>query len=227
MEKGWDYHTTFSNMPCRRVMWELEKTTLSMLVSRLYSAPPRLLDFACGTGRIAAHLEPACASVTGIDISAPMLEVARNNLPRGELICADVTRSDALGGRLFDLITAFRFFPNAEPSLRADVIQQLGTRLAEGGFLIMNNHKNSSSLMLKVARLVGRGDPHNMSEEEVITLIEQSGLRVREAIGLGYLNWTDRWMLRPLGLALLVEKGLRNLGPIRHLAQNTIYVCSR
>jgi len=225
--KGTDYHATFVQSAPRAIMWELEKDILSRLVEGLFASPPRLLDFACGTGRIAGHLENRCAHSTGVDVSASMLEVARRTTHRTELLHGDIVTSPLLQGRQFDLITAFRFFPNAEEELRSAVIRTLTGYLAPGGHLVFNNHKNDTSLMLKVARAAGRGDPRNMSHMEVEDLVQISGLRIREAIPLGYLNWNEILTLRPLGLALAVERRLMKMPRLHKLAQNVIYVCSR
>ena len=225
--KGSDYHNTFVDSPARAVMWEIEKQVLTRLMGELFNAPPSLLDFACGTGRIAAHLEDSCRSSTGVDVSTSMLDVAKTTTRRTELLCVDVVGSDALGGRRFDLITAFRFFPNAEEALRSEAMRRLASLLAPGGYLVFNNHKNESSLMLTLARLAGRGDRRNMSSSEVSTLVAEAGLRIFKAIPLGYLNLTDTWMLRPKGLALFVERQLLKVPSIGRFAQNVIYVCKR
>src|SRR5690606_35609538 len=103
----------------------------------------------------------------------------------------------------------------------------LATLLAPDGYLIFNNHKNDTSLMLKVARSVGRGDPHNMSAGDVSRIVNGAGLRIRASIPLGYLNWTQSLTLRPRGLALLVERRLMKVASLHRLEQNVIYACSR
>jgi predicted TPR repeat methyltransferase len=225
--KGADYDKTFVDSPARAVMWELEKQTLSSMLDELFLDPPDLLDFACGTGRIAAHIEARCRTSTGVDVSASMLEIAKTQTKQTELLCIDLVGTDALKERKFDLITAFRFFPNAEEKLRADAMQRLAGLLSPRGYLIFNNHKNDSSLMLKVARLAGRGDTRNMSSSEVSDLVSAAGLRIRTMLHLGYLNFTDTWMIRPQGLALFVERQLMNVPALGRWAQNVIYVCSR
>ena len=47
---------------------------------------------------------------------------------RATLVEGDLTREPLLGERRFDLVTAFRFFPNAEPALRRDVMAALVRR---------------------------------------------------------------------------------------------------
>ena len=50
-----------------------------------------------------------------IDVSPDMLALAGARCPRARLIRGDVTTTPGLAPGPFDLITAFRFFLNAEP----------------------------------------------------------------------------------------------------------------
>ena len=47
--------------------------------------PSQLLDFACGTGRVLACVEPLARTVDGIDISENMVAVARKRCQRARL----------------------------------------------------------------------------------------------------------------------------------------------
>ncbi len=68
--------------------------------------PARVLDVACGSGSLTAHLG---AEVTGLDQSEAMLEVARERAPR-----ADFVRGDALqmpfADRSFDRVFSSFFY---------------------------------------------------------------------------------------------------------------------
>jgi SAM-dependent methyltransferase len=55
------------------------------------SAPRRLLDVACGTGRHAEAFGAAGIEVVGIDRSADMLAIARRRLPRAAVVRGDMT----------------------------------------------------------------------------------------------------------------------------------------
>ena len=157
--RGSDYHHTFSPEvnPYRAMVWRLEQRVLDgVLRDHLDSRNVALLDFACGTGRIMGHLLGRVASVTGVDVSPSMMEIARKVAPGAELIEADLTQSDVLGERCFELVTAFRFFPNAEPELRRAVMQALARHLSPEGVLVFNNHKNRDSLRRRISRFLGR-----------------------------------------------------------------------
>jgi len=66
----------------------------------------RVLDVACGPGRVARELARRGAEVTGLDISAELLAKAREHEQREPLgisyLQADVTGGDVLAGQVFD-----------------------------------------------------------------------------------------------------------------------------
>ncbi len=229
--RGCDYDETFSPElhPYRAMMWRLEQRALSgILRDHLASGKATLLDFACGTGRILVHFRGQVAKATGVDVSSSMMEVARKGVPEAELIEADLTKEDVLGERRFDLITAFRFFPNAEPELRRSVLLVLARHLAPQGLLVFNNHKNRNSLARRLSRLFGREVQRGtMSHAEVEALLGLAGLRIVKAIPLGSLPVSDRHLLLPVGLLERLERWLSGVPPLAALAQNVIYVCAR
>ena len=247
IHKGFDYHEMFVSCPHRAMIWSLERDLLQRLVFDLFPGDsPRYLDFACGTGRILSHLAPLTASSVGVDVSASMLQVAQSIASGSELIRADITRDDQLGVRKFELITAFRFFPNAEPQLRREALRALRDHLGEGGVIIFNNHKNSSSLMLCVARAIkavralrSSGVRHEvfrarvvspervMSHTEVEELAAEAGLFVERQYHFGVLPVTDRHMLLPPAWIRGVESALSRVAVLAPLAQSVIYVCRR
>jgi SAM-dependent methyltransferase len=63
------------------------------LIERHCSGARSVLELACGTGSILAQLRPDF-DVTGLDVSAPMLEVAEAKLPGVRLVPADMTDFD-------------------------------------------------------------------------------------------------------------------------------------
>src|SRR5690606_32435128 len=148
------YDLRFTRNPHRAMMWAMERDVLDEIVREcLGGRVTAYLDFACGTGRIVAHVEEYADYAAGVDVSADMLELARARTQRAELIECDMTRSSCFSDRSFQLITAFRFFPNAQAELRRDVMAVLVSLLDKDGFIVFNNHLNASSSMLRVARL--------------------------------------------------------------------------
>src|SRR5439155_1824069 len=79
--------------------WDAELDELTAVLRRL--PPARTLDVACGTGFLTRHLP---GSVTGLDQSDAMIEIARQQVPDAELVVSDALAlpfADASFDRLF------------------------------------------------------------------------------------------------------------------------------
>jgi len=225
-EKAASYHRQFSKNPYRAMMWRLERRELDSILDDRLSRAPRHLDFACGTGRLLSHLSQRARECVGIDVSEGMLDIARAEMPGCQLVCGDITGSDVLAGRTFDLITAFRFFPNAQSDLRTGAIVALARHLADDGILILNNHKNRGSLIYRLARLMR---PHavrqDMSDQEVRELVDAAGLIVIDTRHIGSIPSTEKYRLLPVPLLEWMERKLSRVALVRPFASNLIYVC--
>lgn len=151
-DKGPSYDGQLSNDPLDSYLAGREAVLVERWVRKLYpSRVGRYLDFACGTGRLAAVVGPLARETVGVDVSETMLAEARRKLPGCTFINADLTRADA-PVELFDLATAFRFFGNAQDELRESALRTLHRSLRPGGYLILDNHRNPYTL-----QRLGRG----------------------------------------------------------------------
>jgi SAM-dependent methyltransferase len=228
---GRDYHESFKPEvnPYRAMLWRLEKGALDQILRQfLGSGKVAHLDFACGTGRVLGHFQGRVGSSTGLDVSASMMEVAREVAPTAEFIEADLTRQDVLGTRQFDFITAFRFFPNAEPELRRAVITALAKHLAPKGVLVFNNHKNRNSVRRRLSRLLGREVPApTMTHAEVEALVQSVGLQVLQAVPLANLPVSEYHLLLPVSLVEPLERRMSTVAALAGLAGDVIYVSGR
>ena len=93
-----------------------------------------VLDVACGTGvLIPDYLKRDAASVTGIDISPKMAEIAKAKFPQPEvtILCGDVETADF--GKQFDCIVVYNAFPHFPDPER--LIERLSGLLRPGGTL--------------------------------------------------------------------------------------------
>ena len=93
-----------------------------------------ILDVACGTGvLIPDYLKRNVASVTGIDISPKMAELARRKFPQESvsILCGDVEKAEF--GRQFDCIVVYNAFPHFPDPER--LIRILSEKLRSGGTL--------------------------------------------------------------------------------------------
>ena len=108
--------------------------------ARETSARPRILELACGTGRIAIPLADDGAEVTGLDRSPAMIEVAQKKRPGGNpaWVVADMRFFDL--GRRFDLVIipahSFQFMTSADDQVAA--LTATCRHLEPGGRLVVH-----------------------------------------------------------------------------------------
>lgn len=192
--KGAEYEAYYQNKAWQRFLWSREQEIILRILEKYFAGRDiHLLDFACGTGRITEFLENRVKTSTGVDVSDSMLAVARKKLKQTEIIKADITVENVLKPKKFNLITAFRFFLNAEPELRFAAIKALAELLDEDGYLAFNNHQNSGSPWIKLRYAHYRkknpeGTFNVMSIEQMKKLAEGAGLEIVEIYPAGFFN---------------------------------------
>lgn len=225
-DKASGYDLSFITDPWRAYLWRSEQDVLAKVLRRHFPERPAAhLDFACGTGRILSFLRERVGCSMGVDISAEMLKVAAANVPDVRLVQADITQSDVFGDETFDLITAFRFLANAQEELRVKALRTLADHLSPQGRLVLNNHKNHSSLLHRLGRLMHK-HTRTLSHRHLCQLLRQVGLEILEAYPLGVMPATDAHMLLPAWTHRAVDATVGR-GPLGlELAQDIIYVCA-
>lgn len=228
--KGRDYHACFSEIPRIATVWKIERRILADVMRRFFAGRDvDHLDFACGTGRILTYLEDFVRSSTGVDVAASMLEIAERLVKHAGLVEGDITRAAVLGQEKYDLITAFRFFPNAEDGLRDEAVRALVKHLKPNGYLVFNNHKNASSLKYRLMNLMKGHDAHDrrMSHAETVRLVRSAGLTIRKRYHVGILPETDKFFIRPRLPVQWIESAASRLPLTGGMSEDLIYVCSR
>lgn len=191
LDKGGQYDASLAESPFDAYMSSWERRHLPSLLRRFYpNGPQRYLDFACGTGRITAQVAPLARQSTGVDISPTMIEEAQKKCPQTQFHLADLTQQNLSLGD-FDLITSFRFFGNAQDELREGAMKAIAKRLANGGHLVINSHRNPRALYALFDRLTG-GDAGSMD----LHLPKLRGLLARHGLRIVALQPIGAWMLR-------------------------------
>lgn len=192
--KGAEYEAYYQNKTWQRFLWSREQEIILRILEKYFADRDiHFLDFACGTGRITEFMEDRVKTSTGVDVSGSMLATAREKLKRTEIIEADITAENVLKPRKFNLITAFRFFLNAEPELRSEAMETLAELLDEKGYLIFNNHQNFGSPWIRLRyahyRKKNPGGIYNvMSIGQMKKLVEGAGLEIVEIYPAGFFN---------------------------------------
>ncbi len=219
------------------LLWSLEQILLEQIIADFRASHPRIeyLDFAAGTGRVLSFCEPRVDSATGMEISEAMAARARERVSRATVLCRDITGSGAAVEGQYDLITAFRFFLNAEPALRVAGMKALAGRLRDKtSRLVFNNHGNLWSIKLLAwpyHRLRGLGKgwrPYGnyMTDAEIQKLTREAGLRIVKRIGYGMLGGTIAGRMS-YDRAMRLERRLPAQKMFQRLAQNQLYVVCR
>jgi SAM-dependent methyltransferase len=193
LDKGLGYDAYLAETPFDSYMDRWEKRHLVRMVGALFpQGIPRYLDFACGTGRITRVLAPFARESCGVDVSASMLEVARTKCLSTRFIRADLTNEEP-DWEPFDLVTSFRFFGNAEYELRTLALGAINSALREGGYLILNNHRNPHSVMEVIRRLSGGQPEMDLDHFKLRELLREHGFAIRRRCPIGF--WIFRGSL--------------------------------
>jgi SAM-dependent methyltransferase len=210
-------------------IWELQRSRLEAVIAGLRRGDSKLkhLDFACGTGRIISAIHGLVDGSTGVDVSQNMLTMARLNCPSAVLKHGDIIKSPGLVDADYDVITAFRFFLNAEPQVRQAVMLNLASRLRTADSrLIFNVHEHARSYVgLKRLLFPHRyGSQRTMSRAEAVALVENAGLEVETWYGFGICP--RRLYSTPLGFIMQeVDRwAAQHLAP-RSISWDLLFVC--
>ncbi|MGH3505943.1 MAG: class I SAM-dependent methyltransferase [Nocardioidaceae bacterium] len=99
----------------------------------------RVLDFGCGAGRTAQALRRHSEAVLGVDISAPMLEIARRLDESGscDFVLNDRPDLSAFGDGAFDLAYSSLVLQHLPPEVARAFLGELGRVVRPGGAVVV------------------------------------------------------------------------------------------
>ena len=217
-------------------IWQLQRPVVEKFLSdfrQLRTGPSRLLDFACGTGRVLSCVEQFADTADGIDISENMIAVARTKCRRARLQVGDILASPELLQKDYDIITCFRLLLNLEPEMRGRILSQLRGVIGPEGRLLVNIHGNSRSLRhpaivwrrWRERKQKSDAMLNEMSPGETEKLLWESGFRVVRKMGFGI--WPPRFYRTPLRhVALATDRFLAGENIWNNWSVDILYVCS-
>lgn len=216
--KGNQYDENFRTRTGRKLMYQWE----SKLIRRYSEIAKKHLDFACGTGRITKVSNSPIK--LGIDISESMLTVARQTCSTSEFRCGDfqkILRED----EKFDIITAFRFFPNADSDLRDRVLSKLKEHLSPGGHLIFNNHRNFWSLSMILFRFAFfKYGQAGLSHKQIKSLCAKHGFKIVKYYSYGVVPQNETFSIFPWSITTRLDDLFFKLFPKIRAGYNVVYV---
>ena len=168
------------------LMWELEKEYLKKFLKK--NRFKDYLDFACGSGRVITFAEDFVENSTGVDVSTDMLKITRGKVKKSNLIQRDITQKSI--SKKFDLITAYRFFLNAQNDLRHEILAEFKKMVKKDSYIVVSNQGNRTSAIFLTAPLetILFGKRLNMlSKNDLVKLFEPYGFKLVEYRGFGFL----------------------------------------
>ena len=224
-----DYIRTYEAGYYAALWRRIERPLVDATLRALGGPQKRCLDFACGTGRITTVAAEHFAEVVGVDVSALMLALApgADNIRLQQI---DITQQYL--GDAFDVVTAFRFFLNAEQRLRREALEAIREHLTCQGRLVCNIQMNATSPMGLASRVTNH-IPHSkmrntMSSGEFSALLKSAGFTIERIIPYGYLPRPGR--LLPRFCEMSIEPAERAAHALRipaRFAQNLLFVVKR
>ena len=167
-----------------------------MLVDLLPPAPERVLDLACGDGRLAALVleqRPSVTSVVATDISPPMLELARARFadePRVRLLERNLTEPIADLGP-FDLVVSGFAVHHLDDAGKQVLFGRIAEQLAPGGVFLNLEVVESATPERHAEFLEAIGRTADDPEDRLSPIEDQLGW-MRDA-GLTNVDCLWRW----------------------------------
>ena len=115
-----------------------------------------VLEIGCGTGSLARKMTDRGASVTGIDVSEPMLLAAREAAPGAEFIHMTATEIERLGSSRFNRIVATLSLSELSESEVDYVLKNSAGLLTDNGLLIIADEVRPKNPAQRIAAFMVR-----------------------------------------------------------------------
>lgn len=181
-------HVAGTYETCRRASWyrrwheNLEFDAIRWATKRL-PTNWRVLDVACGTGRLWEPLLTHFAFVQGVDISAEMLTVARSRYAHVRNVAFEQADATALpfADNEFDCAFCVRFFGHTPPDVRLVVLREIA-RVSKYRVVSMVYMTDFLITIRKRLHRIIRPDKRTWypfkAREEILRTFEHAGLTV-------------------------------------------------
>lgn len=139
-----DFKTSTMDCCSRGEFFETGETRIARLFETLHThfcvSPPvaRTLDFGCGVGRLLVPLARRSQRTLGVDVSEHMLEEARSNCSKNDLLSVQFSQSSLLKQQekgAFDLIVSLLVFVHIPWKKGRHILRTLAQLARPGGVL--------------------------------------------------------------------------------------------
>lgn len=186
MEPTLDHWNDVYRQPLGGIPWEISvppKELVALLSDCLIDPTACALDVACGTGNYARYIASRGYSVTGVDVSATALEIARSrDIATGiqvEYILGDATKLSSVlaEDRQFNLILDYSLLHHLASDAFARHAMQFASRLEASGRLLVVCYSDTDPYSR--GRTTARGTLGNEMYYRSRTCIEAAYLPLR------------------------------------------------
>jgi putative AdoMet-dependent methyltransferase len=143
-----------------------------------------VLDVGCGTGNLSLLFALAGCTVTGVDFSPAMLDIAQQRVAGGRFLQLDLLGSwEPIAGRQFDVITSAYVFHEFDLENKVAILARLvEEHLSSGGHVVVADISFATQADLGAARAeltdIWDEEEFYWSAEDAITAMRQPGLAV-------------------------------------------------
>ncbi|MGD0565808.1 MAG: class I SAM-dependent methyltransferase [Candidatus Goldiibacteriota bacterium] len=173
------------------------------------------LDFGCGVGRLSQALSHRFEHVTGVDISATMIKLAREHDKSGgrcSFVLNEKNDLSVFAGETFDFVFTDMVLQHLDPRYAVDYIREFARVLKKGGLLVFQLPEKAqyssvrvflkkfvSKPLLVLYRRLKYGRSHTadvevemngIDKKEVISMLDGLGLKVLDAEARYY--WAEK-----------------------------------
>lgn len=157
---------------------------LDLLIERL---PPQatVLDIGCGSGLPVARALARQAQVTGVDLSAEMVHRARENVPAGRFIQADIMALDFPVSSFEAVVAFYSIFhlPREEHPL---LLRRIHAWLKPSGYLLATVTRHNEAAYLEDNFFGVTMYFSNFSLEKYDQLLTEIGFRILDTCSIGH-----------------------------------------
>jgi len=221
------------------LIYNLEKEVLDNFFYKINAKDLSVMDFACGSGRWTKYLETKFSKTFGVDVSQKMIDLAKKKCNNTQFIKTDVTsKNNSMSDQKFDIITAFRFYKNAEKELREDVTKEIPKYLKKGGYFIFDLHLNTYSFngvfaniikFLKIDRMVNISKLAltTISLKEIDQLFKNTSLKIIDYWGMGVLPGRANTIILPYKTLYELEKYFTLNKKFRSICYNILIIAEK
>ena len=171
----------------------------SRLLRRHAPKPGRVLDIGCAAGFFLAVMAEQGWHTTGLEISAPMVRYAREQLRLPDIRQGDLLSVPIEPGS-YDLVTLWDVVEHLEQP--GEHLRRAVAALAPGGLLVLETQNVASGF----ARLLGRKWQHYKHEEHLYHFDPRSLARLLDGAGLKQVASTPRYGGKYVSMDFLVER---------------------